>query len=196
MNLEDIQSHWQQHVPTKTEHTIVSAETFAKIEKKAKERAVYGTIAFLLLTVFFGFLLHLLYITGSSNITIFAVVWWTLVLLANAIHLLVIRKQLPAASEAVLEHLARKLSVLSEEVSFYSNLWKYLTLPLGGGLCVLLYSLLPMPLIMLSGLLVIYSLCAWLGHRHCKKMVTTSLLPVIQGIEQNLASYSAKNSTI
>lgn len=184
MNLEQIQQQWQQNKQQQTNQEEVTMNTenliqqFNQVDKQARERTLYGSIAFVIIMVFLVAFDYFLFLVGTPVIAVAAIASWVLVLLVNGVRLWLIRQQQPNMDDAVSEHLSMKLAVVEQEKSFYLTLWKWLTLPLGIGLAALVF-------VLQSGIhgidllyIVAYVVFAIFGHNHCKKLVATKLQPL------------------
>lgn len=189
MNLEQIQQQWQhnQQQPISQDETTMNTESlvqqFNQVDKQAKERTVYGSIAFAIIMAFLVVFDYFLFLLGTPLIAIGAIASWIIILLINGVRLWMIRQQQPKMDAAVSEHLNMKLAVVEQEKSFYLTLWKWLTLPLGIALAVLVFTL-------HSGInsidllyIVAYVVFSIIGHNHCKKIVATKLQPLAEQLK-------------
>lgn len=189
MNLEQIQQQWQgeqqqticqEEVSMNTESLI---QQFNQVDKQAKERSLYGSIAFAIIMAFLVVFDYFLFLLGAPLIAVAAIASWILILSVNGVRLWMMRQQEPKMDDAVSEHLNMKLAIVEQEKSFYLNLWKWLSLPLGIGLAILV-------LVLQSGINSIYLLYilaylvfAIMGHNHCKKIVASKLQPLAEQLK-------------
>lgn len=186
MNLEQLQQQWRrnQQQPISQEETTMNTENliqqFNQVDQQAKERTVYGSIAFAIIMVFLVIFDYFLFLLGTPVIAVATIASWVLILLINGVRLWVIRQQQPNMDDAVSKHLNMKLAVVEQEKNFYLNLWKWVTLPLGIGLSTLVFTL-------QSGIygidllyIIAYVVFAVVGHNHCKKIVITKLQPLAE----------------
>lgn len=189
MNLEQIQQQWQlnHQQPINQEEATMNTESlmqkFNQVDKQAKERTVYGSIAFAIIMAFLVVFDYFLFLLGTPLIAVAAIASWILILSINGARLWMMRQQQPKMDDAVSEHLNMKLAVVEQEKSFYLTLWKWLTLPLGIALAVLVFTL-------HSGInsidllyIVAYVVFAVIGHNHCKKIVATKLQPLAEQLK-------------
>ncbi len=189
MNLEQLQQQWQlnQQQPISQEGASMNTESlvqqFNQVDKQAKERTLYGSIAFAIIMAFLVFFDYFLFLLGTPLIAIAAVASWIIILLINGVRLWMIRQQQPNMDDAVSEHLNMKLAVVQQEKSFYLTLWKWLTLPLGIGLAILVFALQSDINSIDLLYIVAYVVFAVVGHNHCKKIVATKLQPLAEQLK-------------
>lgn len=184
MNLEQIQHQWQrdQQQPISQKEATMNTENliqqFNQVDKQAKERTLYGSIAFAIIMAFLVAFDYFLFLLGAPVLAVAAIASWILILSINGVRLWMIRQQQPKMDDGVSEHLNMKLSIVEQEMSFYLDLWKWLTLPLGMALVVLVFTLQSDINSIDLLYIVAYVVFAVIGHNHCKKIVVTKLQPL------------------
>lgn len=189
MNLEQLQKQWQcnQKQPISQEETAMNTENlihqFNQVDKQAKERTLYGSIAFAIIMGFLVVFDYFLFLLGTSLIAVGAIASWIIIFLINGVRLWLIRQQQPNMDDAVSEHLNMKRAVVEQEMSFYLTLWKWLTLPLGIGLAILVFALQSDINSIDLLYIVAYVVFAVIGHNHCKKIVATKLQPLVEQLK-------------
>lgn len=203
MNIDNLRTQWQEQVNESSNDQLATGESmknsqtenlisqFISVDKRAKERTLYGSITFLVMIMSLSALSYFMHLLNAPTVIIAAFSSWIAIIVVNAIRLWKVQKvkqtQVPEHA-AVMNHLTAKLAVVKQEIDFYMSLWKWVTFPMGIGFCMLVMSLKDSASYFELLYIVIYFVLSIYGHRYCKRLVASELSPLKSTIDTALAN--------
>ncbi|PAJ72432.1 hypothetical protein CJF42_21285 [Pseudoalteromonas sp. NBT06-2] len=157
------------------------------IDKKAKERTLYGIIGFSIIVCALSALNYLMFLLGQSMFTIAGTTTWIVWFIVSAFRLIKFKHKTNDNSLCIKSALESKLHRVDKEIECYQTLIYWVLAPMSVGIVLILIGS-QSSIITFISFVIFWVLGMYCANKYNLRYIDKSLKPIKQEITENLAS--------
>jgi len=205
MNLEQIKLNWQKQLSSSSEAVKPQAEIdlaiqnnmannmniitnkMLAIDKKAKERTLYGIIGFSIIICALSALNYLMFLLSQSMFAIAGTTTWIVWFVVSIFRLVKFKHKTHDNSLCIKSALESKLNKVNKEIKYYQTLVYWVLAPMSVGMILILIGSQALIITFIS-FFIFWVLGMYCANKYNLRYIDKSLKPIKQEITESLAS--------